>query len=670
MKKLIIILIFLWLPLCVFATDTLPQSIIDTVKAKIEVPDGLGTFKSSSTIVNGKTLWSLSWSGENKAQLNIATDENGTIISLSNIQQSKINNIKHLPKISKIEASQTATAFVVLVANDIIGQLDTATPITIYDSGSPSGYNVRFVRRVDSINYEGDTIFVWVDAQTGKVTRYNRNFNIDAQFASAKNVIDDKLAEQKFIENIGIELRYNKKIINEKVVPYLVYTVAKSGAIDAVTGRAIEMKNYIGIDGYFDIQEMYQKSAATSASENADVSGLMSGGEAQTYARDIPELKIDDSYKILQALYYKNTDGQYLITLKFAKSNEDFIEVVLDAKTKELKAFLRSKTPVIKALTASITETEAKNIAEAYSKKYMQSYYANFSPPQIAKINSSFVVLYERKVNGIPYKSNGIHFVMDISGNIISISFAWDNVEFPKPEEALTKVLAYESFFKNIGLKLKFMKKDDVNIVPVYTTSTSSTGIIDAKTGEILSYDGTPAKKQQRLAYVGLDTHYSKKQVTALADCDIYVSQGDVVLDDDIKQKDYIRLLATIATKRMPIYEKFGAITDVELDMLYNAFVTNGVMDRSEIAPDSSVTREQAVKYFIRAVGYKNVAELQGIFKMAFLDEGEMLPELYGYVALAKGLKLIEGSEGYFWPKRPLSNADSLIMVYNYMNRG
>ncbi len=666
MKRLIIILMFLWLPLCVFATDNAPQSIIDSIKAKIEIENGLDTFKNSSTMVNGKIMWSFSWSGENKTPVNITTNENGTIISFSNASQSKINNAKHLPKISKIEASQTAAAFVVLVANDIIGQLDTATPSTIYDSGNPSGYNVRFVRRVDSINYDGDIVFVWVDAQTGKVTRYNRNFNMNAQFASAKNVIDDKLAEQKFIENIGIELRYNKKIINEKVIPYLVYTAAKSGAIDAVTGGALETKKYIGADGYFDIQEMYQKSGAM-ASGSAEVSGLMSGGEAQLFARDIPELKIDDSYKILQALYYKNTDGQYLITLKFAKSDEDFIEVILDAKTKELKAFLRSKTP---AATTYITEAEAKNIAEAYVKKYLQSYYADFSTPQIAKINGSFVALYERQVGGIPYKSNGMHFIIDMAGNIISISFAWDNVEFPKPEEALSKALTYESFFKNVGLELKFMKIDDVNIVPVYTTSTSSTGIIDAKTGEILAYDGAPAKKQQRLAYVGLDTHYSKKQVTALADCDIYVSVGDVVLDDDIKQKDYIRLLATISTKRMPIYEKFGALTDVELDMLYNALVTNGVMDRREIAPDGSVTREQAVKYFIRAVGYKNVAELQGIFKMAFLDEGEMSPELYGYVALAKGLKLIVGSEGYFFPKRFLTNADSLIMVYNYMNRG
>jgi len=666
MKKLIIILMLLWLPLCVFAADNLPQSIIDSIKDKIEIGDGLDTFKSNSNTVNGKTLWSLSWSGENKPPLNITADENGTIISFSNVQQVKINNTKHLPKISKIEASQTAATFVVLVANDIIGQLDTATPSTIYDSGNPPGYNVRFVRRVDSINYDGDTVFVWVDAQTGKVTRYNRNFNMDAQFASAKNVIDYKLAQQKFIENIGIELRYNKKIIDEKAVPYLVYTSAKSGAIDAVTGGALVTQKYIGTDGYFDIQEMYQKSGAM-ASGSSEVSGLMSGGEAQLYARDIPELKIDDSYKILQALYYKNTDAQYLITLKFAKSDEDFIEVILDAKTKELKAFLRPKTPVA---TTSITEAEAKNISEVYAKKYMQSYYANFSTPQIAKANGSYVVLFERQVSGIPYKSNGMHFVIDMSGNIISISFAWDNVEFPKPELTLTKASAYESFFKNVGLELKFMKIDAVNIVPVYTTSTSSTGIIDAKTGEILAYDGTPAKKRQRLAYVGLDTHYSKEQVTALADCDIYVSQGDVVLDDDIKQKDYIRLLATISTKRMPIYEKFGTLTDVELDMLYNALVTNGVMERSEIAPDSLVTREQAVKYFIRAVGYKNVAELQGIFKMAFLDEGEMSPELYGYVALAKGLKLIVGSEGYFWPKRFLTNADSLIMVYNYMNRG
>ena len=213
------------------------------------------------------------------------------------------------------------------------------------------------------------------------------------------------------------------------------------------------------------------------------------------------------------------------------------------------------------------------------------------------------------------------------------------------------------------------MKIDDVSIIPVYTATALSTSLIDAKTGEILSYDGTPAKKRQRLAYIDLETHYAQKQATVLADCDVYVSEGDVKLDDGIKQKDYMQLLTEITTSSMPIYEKFGGLTDVELDMLYNSFVTNGVLDRDEIDPNSYVTREQAVKYFIRAVGDKNVAELQGIFKMSFIDEEEMSPNLYGYVALARGLKLIEGSEGYFRPKRFLTNGDSLIMVYNYMNR-
>jgi hypothetical protein len=62
------------------------------------------------------------------------------------------------------------------------------------------------------------------------------------------------------------------------------------------------------------------------------------------------------------------------------------------------------------------------------------------------------------------------------------------------------------------------------------------------------------------------------------------------------------------------------------------------------------------------------VAELPGIFKRHFKDSDFIDPALYGYVSLARGLDLIRGSNGYFYPDLALSNGDALIMVYNYLN--
>ncbi|NLM50551.1 MAG: S-layer homology domain-containing protein, partial [Clostridiaceae bacterium] len=61
-------------------------------------------------------------------------------------------------------------------------------------------------------------------------------------------------------------------------------------------------------------------------------------------------------------------------------------------------------------------------------------------------------------------------------------------------------------------------------------------------------------------------------------------------------------------------------------------------------------------------------ASLEGIFKTGFMDEAEIAPELVGYVAIAKGFKIINGDEnGNFLPKKALTRAEAAIIIYNYL---
>ena len=126
-------------------------------------------------------------------------------------------------------------------------------------------------------------------------------------------------------------------------------------------------------------------------------------------------------------------------------------------------------------------------------------------------------------------------------------------------------------------------------------------------------------------------------------------------------------MLSCIVPEEMPVYNKQSGITDEELEMIYSVFLTKGVLESSEIMPDGFVPRAEAVKYLLRAVGYKNVAELEGIFKIPFMDAHKIPPSHYGYIALARGMGLISGSGGYFYPSQNLTNADALILIYNYL---
>ena len=176
--------------------------------------------------------------------------------------------------------------------------------------------------------------------------------------------------------------------------------------------------------------------------------------------------------------------------------------------------------------------------------------------------------------------------------------------------------------------------------------------------------------QKKYLAYIDLDTHYSKPQVKKMADCDIYVSRGNVALADPILQKDYMLLISPYLPKGKPIIENFGELTEGQLEMLYNAFLSAGVLTEDEFDPTGYVTRENTAAYFMKTIGYGELGAAKEIFKKHFSDSDEISEPLRGYAELATALKIMSGSEGMFMPKEYISNGDSLIMVYNYLSGG
>ena len=70
----------------------------------------------------------------------------------------------------------------------------------------------------------------------------------------------------------------------------------------------------------------------------------------------------------------------------------------------------------------------------------------------------------------------------------------------------------------------------------------------------------------------------------------------------------------------------------------------------------------------IRALKYDKIADISDIFKCDFKDAEEINSELFGYVVLASGLKIIQGYDGYFTPNKTLSRAEATVMIYNYLS--
>ena len=81
-----------------------------------------------------------------------------------------------------------------------------------------------------------------------------------------------------------------------------------------------------------------------------------------------------------------------------------------------------------------------------------------------------------------------------------------------------------------------------------------------------------------------------------------------------------------------------------EVEEIYRILIGQGIVKREEKSPESKIDREQAVKYIIKYLGYSKVAELGSIYSLDFKDSEKVNQKLKGHIAIAKVLRIINGT--------------------------
>lgn len=561
-----------------------------------------------------------------------------------------------IPMVSKQDALLIAKNFIAEKCPEIADSINTDNASISHSKSYPYGYNITFPRIINNIEYEENYVSLFIDSKNGQVNTYTKNFSTDIITEDSSSVIDKGSAENIYKSAFGIHLQYNKKIAGNKIYTYLTYT-ADDFMVNAITGNTIVTPYYIPTDSYFDIINTAEK-----VSEYVDDGSSISISDANDIIRNIPELGISDDYRIVSVDYLKNHDDTHLINLLFKNGNYTK-EVALNAKTGLLVEYTDNSADIVSPLNPDM-----ESVAESFAEKYYGDYSNQFIKRKNSEDNYT-VLLYERHVNDIPYKSNGL-YVSYYNGKLKKVSFAWDNTEFMPTDNIVSEEYAYKQFFEKCGLELIYFKRDNGILTPVYKKSSNGTGIIDAESGRQLNYDGSFYYTPKEMKYLDTDTHYAGKIASILSDCDIYASSGNVYLEDYITQEEYLLLISEFINGTKPILNTTGILTDDQREMLYAYMYSNGIIDRSEADYTAFVTRADAVKYLLRILGHGTVGEMSDIFITHFEDADTIPENLVGYVELARSLGYINGStNNCFKPNEFLTNGDSLIIIYNYLSK-
>lgn len=658
----------------VFADSEL-ETVVKGVKSKLDIPENLTEFTVSTGTDDGEKEYFLNWSVKDEDRdkeeyqnqfLNyyVTATKDAEIKSIYANYNYKDWNNSIVPSFSKDEAVKFGEQFLKNLGVDAV--LD-------YVDANSSSYSLSYKHMENGIEVVDDGINMEVEKLNDKL--YVTNYNCDWSDIDAK-VPENAMGEdgfKKYIsENSPLELNYHD-VYNRKRGQILQYSVNKgeNTYFDAQTGEQVEKSYDIWLAGNEGAAGSMDASAGgankelteVEIAEIAKVNNLISGEELEKYIKSIDEFGIAADLTMASE-EIRNYDGAYYADINLAdKDKKNFANVEINAQTKEILSFYRysidkedkpAETPLTDEQVQSGKAKVDEFLKKYYGDKYAQLKYEGCEKSNIDDNLISHNVTYQycRTINGVPYYNNTVRINYNVdTGKIEYLYFNWRELkDIPSADGAISLEKATENLLA-LPVKQVWVKNSDKKYVLAYTFDGETN--FDAKTGENMKYNGKSVDVKFG-GYTDIDGHWAKDMANALADADIYLDGTEFKPEMSITQYEYLRLLA--------MSEKY---IDINEEDIYNYAISRKIISKDEKNPTAVLTKEQAVKYLLKARGYSEVAELQGIFKTGFADENAIGADSMGYVAIAKGLGIVTGDEnGNFNPQKELTRAEAVSVIY------
>jgi len=670
------------------------QEAITKAKELFSITEEYDKFDYHVNSYNGKTEFNLYWrdSNDKLGSINVSIDSLGNVRNYNTYKPYGKEYRPKLAKVSKGDAKEKAVAFIEKINPDVVNNIRYVASNNPLNVNSNS-YEFKFIREENDVLFSSNTVVVSVDNMTGEVTNYYSSWDYNLIFPSTEGVLSLEDAKEIFKNDIGLELVY-KFSYDENIKPYIVYTTLNNSFIDAKSGEIIrnDYRIYYGND-------YATKETADSAKVNLspeelkaieNMSDILSENEAKDIAKKF--LSIDDSYTLRYSSL--NSDwrnkGEYTWNFDFIKEEEEKqgnISISIDAKNSEIMRFNKynayEKTEAVVYDKDGALDIAKKYISSVQPDKYKSVEYASWNENQIVEPLDdknkprNYTFKFVRVNDGGYVLEDGFNITVDtVTGEIVAYNFSWFKGELPSTDSIIPLEKAYDVLFKEIGLKLEYISNrpsyyyentedKDIELKLVYGVNNDIPLNIDPFSGKILDHSGEEYKENVIEEYSDIDNSYAKSQIEVLAQYGISLPGDKFNPKENITQREFLYLISKVGN----YYYNQKYSESEEFDkLLYRTLMNEGIIKESEISPDSFVSRENAVKFVIRSLKYDKVAGIERIFLVNFKDVDEISEGLKGYIAIAQGLNIINGSNGYFYPNNNLTKEQGALVIYNLLN--
>ena len=659
--------------------------------------------------------WYLEWSGED-GSLSISTTEEGKILSYRLYRNSTVSNsgtfAPSFPAGDQDSAKAAAQAFL----NKVLTRGESVTMEARVVRLNTTTYRFGGEILLNGLP-AGLTYSISVNCEDNAITSFSRddiNGRIMGGIPSSTARTTQQQARTALRGTLALRLEYVLPDNGSKqaVLRYLpeygdeYYVDATTGKLVNLTELAKEVEE-TGMAGGATNDATKEESAAEAPEaslskaeqQGADkLKGVLDRDALDAKTRAISALGLS-SYTLSSVDYTvaresnENGDTDVTATLRYGRQVNGTSwrrTVTLDAKTGKLMSVYSSARMPDEPVDRKVNADAAKESAVAFLNAQCGTQFSKCdlynntdALEHDTRISHSFT--YAQKVNGYFFPGNMISVGVDTTdGSISSYSNSFDDaVTFDSAVGILTMDQAIDAWLDTYEVQLAYIRvpaaidysKPEYKSLMDYGISylyklTLGYALnredyllgIDAKTGKAVAPDwGTT---DEGLSYSDIAGHWAQSKIEKLAQFGVGYTGDKFSPNAALTQIDLIALLASTEGYT------YDASSEDSADNLYNYAYQLGILTKSERNDKAVLTRAATVKLILNAVGYGPVAQLQGIYRTKFVDDGSIPADCYGYVALAQGLGMVSGNSfNRFLPNSNATRAQAAVMLYNLMDR-
>ncbi|MEW6726009.1 MAG: YcdB/YcdC domain-containing protein [Bacillota bacterium] len=669
-------------------------------------------FTSDYTEYKGRGVWHLRWSNSREpgGQCMITVSAaSGEVLNIDIYRGCRSGRFDGLPAYTRTEALEKAKQVAKQLVPDKFTQcipapqdpMENARVFPLRNRTYPVMYNYVFLRTVNGIPVNGNTITVGINAETGEMQNFNLSWEENLNLPDPAGRLSPDHTAAIFTET-GLELTYmyfGPRDRDTDVEPRLVYQLRDGRfLLDALTGKRHDSLNgpyYFDVTGDFfgggggePMTARAQKMPLTVVEQEAvdKLGKLLTADQARMKAEAAYSLPPEMQLTSKELMANWSVPGSKIWSFNYTdKEKRLSLNVSVDARNGELLGFARydNEPDYRNAPEVKLSQAQAQEIAQNFIKKQQPSRAGQVvlrrSEKELGPWSKagderprSYVFEFARMVNGIPYPENGFSVtVSSVTGEITNYQMRWWDTTFPAAAGVISQAAASARFLEKHPLMLEYARAyakwpaeqtDRAAYFLLYhPTNLWPAAMLDANTGQEIDYEGKPVA-DRRPAFTDITGHPAAKDIDLLAEQGIVTAKdGRFRPNDVITGKELLEMLARAAGESGG-YQPLNEEDDQQL--LDRVLSLRIIEDAAGFDPARQVTRIQAARWLVNSQGFGPLARHGEAFKLAVKDAGLINPADRGYAAAALAMGYLTPQDGgTLAPNRPVTRGEAAGML-------